>query len=121
MKWAQVNTMLRNAFAAGVQIEPKEHYDYFLFELRETDTFHPWDTDGELCSLTADTDLTEVDQEAVEDAAWECLGEMEYKLEEWIYDSMNHAPGYKEPTKVTIRLDVAMDCFLARLLDPETV
>lgn len=121
MKWAEVNTMLRNAFNASVQIEPAGHAAYFRLELFETDTFHPWDTDGELCRLTHNVNLAEADQEEITDAAWECLGEMEYKVEEWFQDRMNHTPSYTKPTKLVIRPEVALDLFIARLLDPETV
>lgn len=121
MKWAEVNKMLRNSFAAAVQIEPQEYYDYFLIELRETDTFHPWDTDSYLCELTHNTDLSEVDRDELDQAAWECITEMADKLEDWLSDKWNHAPGYQKPSKVTIKPEVALDVFLARLLDPETV
>ena len=119
MKWAEVNTMLRNSFAASVQMEPKEHYEYFLIELRETDTFHPWDSDGVLCELTHNTDLSEVDEDELDAAAWECITEMTTRLEDWLYDVWNHPPGYKKPTKLVLKPEVALDLFLARLLDTE--
>ena len=117
MKWAQVNQILRNAFAKGVTVEPEEYREYFLFELRETDTFHPWDTDSWLCELTHNTNLDEVDRDDLESALAECLCEMEDKLYDWFDDRYNHAPGYTKPDTVKFDIDIAFTEFFAKLLD----
>lgn len=115
MKWSQVNQALRDSFAAAVNIEPAEHKDYMLFELRETDTFHPRDTDSWLCELTSDIEAA--DQDELEEAAWQCLCEMEERVHDWFADAWNHAPGYVKPTALDCRADVAMDIFMRRLDD----
>lgn len=119
MKWAQVNQAMRDCFAACVKITPAEYQDYFLFELKETDTFHPRDTDSWLCELT--TDIDNADQDELEEAAWQCLCEMEERVQDWFEDVWNHAPGYLKPEEVKIDADVALGLFMNRLVDTETV
>ena len=119
MKWAKVNQALRDSFAAAVNIEPAEHKTYMLIELMETDTFHPWDTDGQLCKLTED--LEGADQDRLEEAAWQCICEMEERVHDWFADAWNHGPGYVKPTVLNCRAEVAMDVFMRRLDDLRTM
>ena len=110
MEWTARVELARKALAAAVVFEGPDAEMYkqdFLFALRETDTFHPFNTDYALESLE-------------EDQLFEMFCEMESLVLNHYADPWNHAPGYKAPAKVSADPEDALDEF-EKLLDNAVV
>lgn len=103
MNWKQKVAAVRNVFAANVAFSGRNADAFredFLFTLRETDTFHPFDND---CALTHND----------EDDLYNMFAEMEDKVQEHYDNPWNHAPGYKAPEGITIDISKCVDEYLA--------
>ena len=81
--------------------------------LLQTNTFHPWNSDGELgraldrmperCNYRSIKPYwaNKEGRRAVGDACSEILTEMEDKIPDWFDDRWNHTPGYVKPLDIT--------------------
>lgn len=74
---------------------------YFDFELDETDTFHPFDTDGAL-TLMEEEDL------------FEMFCDVENIIRGHFDDAWNFPPGYVKPEGIEFDPSEALDLFLKR-------
>jgi hypothetical protein len=86
---------------------------YFKEMLHQTDTFHPWNSDGELsraldkmpksCNYRSIKSYwaNKEGRWTVEDACAEILTEMEDTIQDWFNNSWNHPPGYAKPLEIT--------------------
>jgi hypothetical protein len=104
------NIMLKNtSFKCATKQQEKDMQDYFRIMMFETDTFHPWNSDGML-SRALDKLPQRCDYRHVEnywkwkegrlevEEALECVfQEMEDTITEWFGNWMNHPPGYVAP------------------------
>lgn len=107
-QFAQNRTKILGAYPA----ETIDYMRYFANHLHNTDTFHPWDSDGEL-SRALDKMPKRCDYRSiksywawkngmmkVEDACFEILEEMEGITKDWFDDRWNHPPGYVKPLSI---------------------
>lgn len=90
---------------------------YFRMMVKETDTFHPWNSDGEL-SRALDKLPKRCDYRSlriynewksarldVEDAIYEMLEECSDQIRDHFADAWNFPPGYVKPKEIKIKWD----------------
>jgi hypothetical protein len=94
-----------------------EEHD-FSFVMFQTDTFHPFATDGDLQRSLERMPIRREyrklkpyweyknRKESVIDSIFQCLEEMKENIEEWYSNSMNHAPGYIRPQDIIYKVDL---------------
>lgn len=101
MQWKDKTRLMRQVLKDTVKFSDAQFKEYFEFQLMETDTFHPFDTDAAL------THMEEHD-----------LFEMFCDVEEIILDHFNDAanfpPGYVKPESIEFEPGAALDLFLKR-------
>jgi hypothetical protein len=113
--WSAVVNELRNAvlknvsFKCETKAQEKDMTEYFRIMMVETDTFHPWNTDGllsrELSKLPQRCNYRSIfsywawknGRYKVEAILGDVFGEMEDNIFEWFGNPWNHPPGYKAP------------------------
>lgn len=116
--WPNVVKMFRKLLIDNVQIvgrndvETRAFMEHFRLEMIHTDTFHPYETDGNLssalknmpnyCNYRSCEALREFKQrkEHVLDAVYMMLQEVDDLITDHFYDNWNHPPGYVAPQKV---------------------
>lgn len=101
MQWKDKVRLMREALKATVKFSDTQFKDYFEFQLDETDTFHPFDTDGALTHME------------VEDL-FEMFCDVENIIREHFNDVWNFPPGYVKPTNIEFDPGEALDIFLKR-------
>jgi hypothetical protein len=120
--WSAVAEELKKILVENTKIFQHEHDTepdagwvfHFKTELSQTDRFHPFGSDQELCKaleqLPTYCDYRRVEKFwnykskkiIVEDAVYNCLAEMANALEEYYSDKWNFPPATKIPAKVFI-------------------
>jgi hypothetical protein len=116
--WPKVVELLRQFAQNRTKIlgnGPEQTLDYMghlRLQMQHTDTFHPWNSDGELsrafdkmpkrCNYRSIKPYWAYKdgKERLADACYEVLCEMEELILEWFGDSWNHAPGYRAPKEI---------------------
>ena len=116
--WPKVVDLLRQFAQNRTKIlgkGPEDTLDFMghlRLQMQHTDTFHPWNSDGEL-SRALDRMPKRCDyrsiksywawkdgKERLADACYEVLCEMEETIEAHYMDSWNFAPGYHKPLAI---------------------
>jgi hypothetical protein len=110
--WPAVVEEFRKIVQEGVSFSKQDETDGFHFELRQTDRFHPFDSDGEL-----DRALQKMPKRcdyrslksywawkngkyAIEEALDEMLYEVEDAIRDHYSNSWNFAPGFRLPKEI---------------------
>lgn len=107
----------RVSFKGETPASEKDFMGYMREMVRSTDTFHPFDTDGELSrALNKMPDRCNYrnlksywawkhGREAVADALYDMLYEVDEKIKDHFSDKWNFAPGYVPPKEVVFNVD----------------
>lgn len=110
--WPKVIDEFRKIVKEGVSFVGPEHAAEFRFELRETDRFHPWNSDDmldrALSRMPSRCDYRSLKsywawrdgRYAIENALDEMLFEVEEIIRDYYLEPRNFAPGYILPTEV---------------------
>ena len=101
MQWKDKVRLMREALKATVKFSDTQFKDYFEFQLDETDTFHPFDTDGALTHME-------------EEDLFEMFCDVENIIREHFNDPWNFPPGYVKPTSIEFDPGEALDLFLVK-------
>lgn len=104
MQWKDKVRLMRETLKATVKFSDAQFKEYFEFELDETDTFHPFDTDGAL-TLMEPHDL------------FEMFCDVEEIIRDHFNDAANFPPGYVKPDSIDFEPGEALDIFLKRALE----
>jgi hypothetical protein len=101
MKWEDKVNLMRETLKETVKFSDTQFKDYFEFQLAETDTFHPFDTDAAL------THMEEHD-------LFEMFCDVEDIIREHFDDAWNFPPGYVKPEGIEFEPGEALDVFLKK-------
>lgn len=121
--WSAVINEFRKILCENVTIvgvndtHSKDLNGYFKMTVRETDRFHPWNSDGELShaldKMPKRCDYRSIKsywawkngRTTVEDALFEMLQECMDNIREHFEDSWNFSPGYRKPVEIKFSWD----------------
>ncbi len=101
MQWQDKVRLMREALKETVKFSDPQFKDYFEFQLAETDTFHPFNTDAAL------THMEEHD-------LFEMFCDVEDTIREHFNDAWNFPPGYVKPENIEFEPGAALDLFLTK-------
>jgi len=104
MQWKDKTRLMRQVLKDTVKFSDAQFKEYFEFQLAETDTFHPFDTDAALNTME-EHDLFEMfcDVEIIIDAHFD--------------EPFNFPPGYVKPEGIEFDPGEALDLFLKRAVE----
>ena len=109
--------VLENVKLYAVHGDPKVDpglMEYFRMEMQQTDTFHPWDNDGQLSRALEKMPTScnyrscksywarKDGKESIGDALYEVLSEIGDSITYHFEDKWNFAPGFKLPEDVVM-------------------
>jgi hypothetical protein len=101
MQWQDKVRLMRETLKATVKFSDTQFKDYFEFQLVETDTFHPFDTDAALNTME-------------EHDLFEMFCDVEDIIREHFDDAWNFPPGYVKPEGIEFEPGEALDIFLKK-------
>jgi hypothetical protein len=101
MQWKDKTRLMRQVLKDTVKFSDAQFKEYFEFQLDETDTFHPFDSDAAL-TLMEDDDL------------FEMFCDVENIIRGHFDDAWNFPPGYVKPASIDFEPGAALDLFLKR-------
>lgn len=104
MQWKDKTRLMRDVLKDTVKFSDAQFKEYFEFQLTETDTFHPFDTDAAL-TLMEEEDL------------FEMFCDVENIIRGHFDDAWNFPPGYVKPETIEFDPGEALDLFLKRALE----
>lgn len=135
--WAAAVAMFKEAFAANIDIHgvvpehTRDLMDYFKLTNQGTDTFHPFDEDGELHNalVYSEADPSKWEEwksgrKKVRDSLALVFVEMELNLRDHFQEPANFPPGYHAPRWIAARTpwdkyaEVFSWVFITRLTNP---
>lgn len=101
MQWKDKVRLMRETLKETVKFSDAQFKEYFEFQLDETDTFHPFNTDGA---------LTQMEQHDL----FEMFCDVEEIIRDHFNDAWNFPPGYVKPKTIDFEPGEALDIFLKR-------
>jgi hypothetical protein len=101
MQWQDKVRLMRETLKETVKFSDPQFKDYFEFQLVETDTFHPFDTDAALNNME-------------EHDLFEMFCDVEEIIRDHFDNAWNFPPGYVKPEGIEFEPGEALDIFLKR-------